>query len=1096
MATSSLSRTIADTITLSRELREEGEIDGQVKLYNVDDDEEFEADAATFFERTLMTQGLREAFVDLRNTLRGDDNRGTHILYGSYGSGKSHQMVAMHHCFASPDEAGRFGDRHVDGFSDALPDADRAETVTVSLQDRQPDYLWEPFFDELGEDPGTYEEGGYPDRQTILDAVGDRAVAFLLDELEDWWVTLSDDRKAANRGFLQAYLEATEEPDADVFAFVSVLREGSEVHNILDRQTDNASDHNMNSKVSKQDVLRHRLIDDVDESAVDDIVDGYVAAYADNDHVPDDEIPRDLSGKMRDAYPFHPVLLNALETRYYADEGNQNTRGMIYLFSKILTTAADPDADPDDPEVERLIDQTDLVTHGDIDAVLFEDELSRINVARPNVCIDDIRNRVDPDAIPYGRRILNTVLLYSLKPDEGEGANKAEIVMGTYQTDDLVSDIVLNIEQLYGVAWYFHKLNGKYAVRDRQNEIALIQNEASSVDETVALERVADTVEDVFGGTAHAVGFADGDLKQVPDSRDLKVVINADDWTADAVETVIKNADGSPGREWRNTLVFVQPSGDTSINSGTGYVEKARYVEGAARVLDDDSLDEGIERSVEREKENEERELRDRVELAYGEILDGDRIVQQDDDENPILAPQIAEMDLDVFVGDRNEELSTPTIVDAAGVGEWELQSVVWEIVSDLLDRRGEATVEEVHEQFLRQPKYPIPESSGAVIDAVAEALADKPVITHGSSGFSRDLTGLSLDTTILPEDAVERWEADDVLEELKRRFGSGTASVDIGDFELELLEDTEVWLEGDGHDTVMTAVGRLARDDRYVIYSGTDVITKAQSDAVVRDISGAERIDESDVATRIADALDSTGRADTRRILEEIRRDESVYLPADETERAFRELVADLLVGDYVIDQDREYSNSLGERDPTDVTIVPTVSDDVADQIREHIAGLDGGSEFTVGSVAGRFDASVTEDAVRTFLLRNLGRDTEPEYVIATDDSSDPTRWSPGYEFRVPSGGWYFRFNGDDVADLRRAWREEEQPGTVTYGEVAFTSTDRTAIPGPLMGTAGVNKTRTKLTLASGDDVTDIRDMLERMPESATNFAVEINFE
>ena len=41
----SLSNTLEDTVTLSRELREEGQIDGQVKLYNVDDDDEFESDA-------------------------------------------------------------------------------------------------------------------------------------------------------------------------------------------------------------------------------------------------------------------------------------------------------------------------------------------------------------------------------------------------------------------------------------------------------------------------------------------------------------------------------------------------------------------------------------------------------------------------------------------------------------------------------------------------------------------------------------------------------------------------------------------------------------------------------------------------------------------------------------------------------------------------------------------------------------------------------------------------------------------------------------------------------------------------------------------
>jgi len=1084
--TESLSRTIADTVTISRELREEGEIDGQVKLYNVDEDDEFEADASTFFDRTLMTQGLREGFVDLRDTLRGDANYGTHILYGPYGSGKSHQMVAMYHCFADPEAAGNFGDHHVDGFGDALPAEENSEAVTVSLQQRQPDYLWEPFFDILGYEPSDSDLDPYPDMETIQEAVDGRTVAYLMDELEDWFEPLSGDRKKRNRGFLQALLETADLDDSDVFAIVSVLRKGSEVHNILDRE--NASEVNMSSKVSKQEVIRHRLIDDIDEEAVSEIVTGYVDAYADNDHVPDSDIPSDLAQKMRDTYPFHPVLLNALETRYYADEGNQNTRGMIYLFSKILTTAADPEADPDDEEATRLIEETDLVTHGDIDAVLFDDELTRINIDRPGVCVDDIRNRVDPDKIPYGRRILNTILLYSLKPDEGEGAGKAEIVMGTYQTDDLVSDIVLNLEQLYGVAWYLHKLNGKYAIRDRQNPNALIQNKADDVDEKVALGQIADTVEQVFGKKAYPVGFTDGDLKQVPDSRDVKVVVKADEWTQGDVETVIKNADGSPGREWRNTLVFVQPSGDKTIESGTGFIEKARYIEGAERVLDDESLDDEIRASVRRQREDEQRELRDRVELAYGEILDGDDLLTEFD--------FAAEMDLDVFVSG-GEPLNAGDIANSVAAEGLDLQQHVWGIVEDLLDRRGEASIEDVYEQFLRQPTYPIPGSPRDVAKATGKALADKPVITHGSNGFSESLLEEpSQDTMLLHEGDVQRWTAEDVEQELRQRFGSGTKAVDIGNFELELLEDTEIWLEGDGHDTVMTAAGRLAQDGQYVLYSGTEIVTKAQSDATIRDISEAERIGTPEVRERISEALEDSGRANTHRILEDIRRDETVYLPGDETERAFREAVTDFLVDDYLVDVNREYDESLGDRDPTDVTLVPSVPDDVGEEILEYIEGLDGGDEFTVGSVAERFDGAVLEDAVQTFLLQRLGREAEPEYVIATDGSGDPTRWSPGYQFRIPSGGWRFVFNGDDVAELRRKWRRDEDSGEVTYGEVRFKLDNRTGIPGPLQGSAKIKETMTKLTLESGEDFTKVRDLFERMPDEASSISVEINFE
>ncbi|MFC6953474.1 DUF499 domain-containing protein [Halorubellus litoreus] len=1083
-STESLSRTIADTVTISRELREEGEIDGQVKLYNVEDEDEFEADASTFFDRTLMTQGLREGFVDLRDTLRGDENYGTHILYGPYGSGKSHQMVAMYHCFADPGAAGEFGDRHVDGFADALPEEENSEAVTVSLQQRQPDYLWEPFFDVLGYEPTEGDLDPYPDMETIQEAVDGRTIAFLMDELEDWFEPLSGDRKKRNRGFLQALLETADLDDSDVFAIVSVLRKGSDVHRILDRE--NASEVNMSSKVSKQEVIRHRLIDDIDESAVDEIVSGYVDAYADNDHLPDSDIPTDLAGKMRDAYPFHPVLLNALETRYYADEGNQNTRGMIYLFSKILTTAADPEADPDDEDASRLIEETDLVTHGDIDAVLFDDELTRINIDRPSVCIDDIRNRVDPEKLPYGRRILNTILLYSLKPDESEGASDSEIVMGTYQTGDLISDIILNREQLYGVAWYLHKLNGKYAIRDRQNPNALIQNKAENVDEKIALGQIGETVGEVFGPDAYPVGFTDGDLKQVPDSRETKVVIKASDWSQDEIETVIKNADGTSGREWRNTLVFVQPTGDKTIESGTGFIEKARYIEGAERVLKDESLDPEIRSSVERQREDERRELRDRVELTYGEIVDGDDLLNEFD--------FAAQMDLDVFVD--GESLNAKDIADSVAAEGLDLEKHVWGIVEDLLDRRGEASIEDVYEQFLRQPTYPIPGSPGDVLDAAVEALEDKPVITHGSNGFSESLAGSSLDTTILHERDVERWTTEDVEQELRQRFGSGTKAVDIGNFELELLEDTEVWLEGDSHDTVMTAAGRLGQDDQYVLYSGTAIVTKAQSDATIRDISEAERIGAPEVRDRIRTALEGSGRANTHRILEEIRRDETVYLPGDQTDRAFREAVNDFLVDDYLVDIDHEYADDLGDRDPTDLTLVPVVSDDVGDQILEYIEGLDGGDEFTVGSVAERFDSSVSEDAVQTYLLRHLGRESEPEYVIATDGSGDPTRWSPGYQFRVPSGGWRFQYNGDDAADLRRKWREEEDSGEVTYGEVRFTLTNRMGIPGPLQGSANIKETMTKLTLESGEDFTKVRDLFERLPDEVSNISVEINFE
>jgi len=1060
-------QTLEDTVTLSRELREEGQIDGQVKLYNVDDESEFESDAELFFDRTLMTQGLREALTILRDSLTGDDPRGTHILYGPYGSGKSHQMVALYHCFDDPAAAGDWASGSVEGFEAALPEA--ATPITVAMQNEQYEYLWEPFFEALDYDPGTFESGGYPDMQTIQDAVGNETVAFFVDELEDWFDTLQGDRKSANKAFLQSLLESTALSDLELYTIVSVLREGSEVHDILNREQ--AVEVNMNNQVDKREVLRHRLIDSVDESAAREIVNGYFDAYDQAEgHV---DLPDDLLSEMHDLYPFHPVLLDALETRYYADEGNQNTRGMIYLFSKVLL---------------EMKDQTDLITHGDIDAIEFEDELAKINYERLNAATGDIKSRIDEDEVPHGRRILNTILLYSLKPSEGEGADVSEIVMGAYQTGDLVSDVVLNLERLHGVAWHLHKLNGKYAIRDRQNPNALIRNAAVDVSETSAKAEIADFITDIFGSSAYPVGFRTNDMRDIPDDREVKVVVKDDQWTEEEVKRVITN-DGR-GREWRNTLVFVQPSGDKAIESGTRYIDKARYIEGARQVLADESLDDEIRASIQGMREQEENELREELQLLYGEVLDGDNLLNEFD----LVAP----MDLDVFVPD-GAELDASNIADAASADPFDLQSHVWDIAEDLLERRGEISVEDIYEQFLRDPELPIPGSANDVLNATVEALSDKPVLARDTGGFRDNLSGSSLDTVLVQQSDVDVWGVDDVERELRQRFGSGTTAVDIGDLELELVEDGEIWIDGDSHDIVMRAIGRLASEEQYVIVRGNEILDKPQSDATLRDVGGAEVVGTSFLVDRIEEHIDDDGYANLDTIIGEVRSEESVFLPPDETESVAREAVNEFLVDDYVLEAGGRYLESLGDRDPTAVKIVPTVPDRIDDQILEYIEDLEPGDQFTVNKVADRFDSSVTEYMVRTFLLENIGKEEEPEYVVNTTGSDKASDWVPGYPFRkadTEADTWRFEYNGDDVAAMRSKWRNNHQTGSVEYGDVTFMLPDKEGVPGALQGTADVERAQVSLTLRSEQDYTKVQDLFERMPEEASSLKVEISFQ
>lgn len=1066
-ATDPLPYTISDTVTLSEELREEGRIDGQVKLYNIDKEDEFESDATKFFKRTVLTQGLHETLTILRDSLNGDDPRKTHILYGPYGSGKSHQMVALYHCFNAPDEAAKWSAGKIGGLSDALPED--TKTISVSMQYENNDYiyLWEPFFNALGYDHDSFDTGGYPDIQTIEDAVGDQSVAFIVDELEDWYDTLDDEHESANRAFLQALLEATALESLDLHTIVSVLRKGSKVHNILNRE--DAVEVNMSSKVSKRDVLLHRLVEDVDDEKAREIVNGYVDAYEKSDYV---ELPNNLREDMREAYPLHPVLIDAMEARYYGtDDDNQNARGMIYFFSDLLL---------------ELQEEVDLITAGDIDAIRFEDDLSKINYDRPQACATDINDRV-PSEIPYGRRVLNTILLYSLNEGPGEGAEVSDIIMGAYRTNDRISDIYINLEQLHGVAWHLHKLNGKYAIRDKRNPSALIRNAASDVSETAAKGEIADIVKEIFGPGSYPVGFRSDDIRDIPDTKQVKVVIKRDTWTEEEMRTVVMN-DGR-GRSWRNTFVFVEPKEGEAIESGTRYIDKARYVEGARQVLASNGLDEDIKSVIQGMKDREEKELRKELRSAFGLVLDSDNLFDN--------FGKATKMALDVFVIDGNSH-SAKDIANAASADKFDLQEPAWEILQDLFDRRGEATLEEVWEEFLRKPEYPVPGSVGAVIDAAKEILPQKPVVTHtDEDGFDDSFEKLTPGTVVRSIDGIENWTTDDLMEDLRDELSSEPREVILRNYLKQLLKRTDVRIDGEEKDALLMASGRLESEDRYVLLENNEYLDKPNLNATLRDISDATIIGAAEVREHVNDAIASSGKANMEHILTNIRNDPAVYLPAIDTEPVFRKVVNDCLAEHHLLEAGRRYHAKLGDRDPDEVTLVPTVSAKVAKEIDSYVSDLDPDTNFTVASVRNRFGSDVTEAAVQTYLLQNLGKDQEPKYVIGTNGSDDPTDWRNGYPFTTPKSGTIevrtFKYIGDSGTDLRAKWRKGHYTGTVDYGNVRYVLQGSEGVPDELQETIGVESTYIDLTLESGEPHEAVSKLFDKIPKNAIDIKIEI---
>ncbi|WP_458210321.1 DUF499 domain-containing protein [Haladaptatus sp. NG-SE-30] len=1070
-------QTIDDVLTLSPELTEgDGLIKGQIRLYDVESDAgTLESDARRFFDRTLLTGGLEDSMKRLRDTLQGEDNIRLHEMYGPYGTGKSHQMVAMYHCFKSPDVVGDWASENIDGLGDVLPED--ALPVVVSLQKQQYEYLWEPLFERLDYEPNEEEydeDGGYPTIDVIQDAVGDRTVAFFMDELEDWFGSLTGRRKEANRGFLQALFETTSRPNTELFAFVSVLREGSGVHDILARENDRVQ-VNMSNQVDIKEVLRHRLVDSIDDrSGMRALVDQYIEAYADTDYV---DLPSGLRDEMYETYPFHPVLIDSMKTRFFAETESGATRGMLYLFARVL--------------VDRF-QETDLITHGEVDAVDYNDELTRINVehSRANCCFDDIQDRLGDADIPYGRPILSTVLIYSLTPGLAEGATTSDIVIGTYHAGDRINDIIVDLERLQGEVYHLWRSDDRYVIREDENPRSLVKNAARDVEDDEAMDLIGDTVEKLFGSGAYAVGFnTDETLESVPDSQNIKVVVKNGPWDEESVAEIIKNQPA--GRQWRNTLVFVQPKNGKSISPTSQqekFLGKAKEVLGAEIRKDDDNLSEEIREDIKGLHDEYEAELLKRLESAYGELVDGDDLLNEFD--------YAAEIALENRVA-TEPVLNASNIAGAVEADPFDLQRHVWDIVQERLSSRAETTIDDIYEQFLMSPTYPIPGSVADIVEAAENGLEDKPVLAHDGSGFKDELRNLTQDTVLVLESNVEKWSTDEVESELRSRFGSGTKEVDLATFELDLTKRTDVWIHDQSpEDAVKMAAGRLASADHYILVSGSEVLDKVRSDATLRDVSDAETIGPNEVRSRIEEAIEAAGEANTSQVLTAIRNDTEVYLPKDDTDSAFRSAVSALLSDGYKLKTGGDYVSTLGDREPTSVVVAPMVADDVGERILDHIRDLNEEETFKVQSIQTDCASSESEAAVKHFLLANLGK-ADPHYVVGATGSDDPADWFPGAGFRIPpEEGWTFEYQGDSPSEMRTEWDDSHESGSVSYGSLSFNTNGDGAAPGGLQGIAEFQLAHADLQLELGQSHEIVADILENIPEAATGIDITIQFE
>jgi len=334
-------------------------------------------DPEEFFRKTYLTTGLSTVLSRVANALRRGGESGDRIisLQTAFGGGKTHTLVALWHLAKHADRLK--GSPHAEGLRNALGgqlpekvkgvavftnqtcDATQGRKVEDGLHLRT---LWGELAYQLG-GKALYERVRANDESQrvpqglffeILQAASPCLI--LLDELADYCVGAAavpvGDTSLADQtvSFIQQLTEAVQQvPGAVVVATlpaskyeVAQSEKGQEAFVTLEKRFQRlGADVKPVADEEIYEVVRARLFESIAPESEPDypkkVAQVYQAMYAAHaGEVPPEAAKNTYREQIRRAYPFHPLLIDALYTRWGSHPDFQRTRGVLRLLASIV----------------------------------------------------------------------------------------------------------------------------------------------------------------------------------------------------------------------------------------------------------------------------------------------------------------------------------------------------------------------------------------------------------------------------------------------------------------------------------------------------------------------------------------------------------------------------------------------------------------------------------------------------------------------------------------------------------------------------------------------------------------------------------------
>ena len=485
-------------------------------------------DAATFFDNTYATEGLRLLLDEAMGRLTGAKSANNAIirLESAFGGGKTHNLIGLFHAAGgyAPDPA---------LLDPTLVPTEEIRVIGVVGSDLQPrdglDHgdvathtLWGEIAYQLGGAPGyahaaaSDQDCSSPGTGLLEQLVGDEPTLIMLDEVARHLraakavptVTGRSDLAEQTVAFLMSLFEFTASKERVVVVLTladvqdafgqetEMLRqELADVHRLSARQ-ERVITPTGEAEIAA--IVTHRLFKSIRRDEAQEVIDAYMEYYRrqiDQDaNLPQRVLRAEYAQEMLGDYPFHLELLTTLNRKTSTIPNFQKTRGALRLLAMVIrqlweTKPADTYLIHPfhlDLRVEDIAnDLTSRLERPAFRQVIEADIVSpRLGSPAHAQVID--APWVQEGKPPYAGRVATAAFLHSLSQGIATGVDPADLNLAVLIPGDEPAVLSKATERLVEMGWFFDWDGHRYRFKTEPSLNKIVADEMSMVGRTKA----------------------------------------------------------------------------------------------------------------------------------------------------------------------------------------------------------------------------------------------------------------------------------------------------------------------------------------------------------------------------------------------------------------------------------------------------------------------------------------------------------------------------------------------------------------------------------------------------------------------------------